>query len=266
MNRLFRFELRRMFRSKLIYIITGIFTFFTIINALSTAMSCRELGLTMTFQSLVTGTFNTFFYIYCIFLAAWIAPCFFCSDYSPGSVMPNVISHGYSRTKVFLAKYMAFLVFHVFMFVVPFIVGILTGCVFVDDFSTFNFSANQLHTLINILFSGFATMSLHVFISVVCKMRLSIVIGIFVSNPFVALIVCALPSLKPKFTDVSSFIMGWYPPFAYMKVFLSNVAQSMGLAQYIKIDFSHLILSSIILFALSFGGSLLITRRKEISK
>ena len=51
-----------------------------------------------------------------------------------------------------------------------------------------------------------------------------------------------------------------------MKVIIATVIEGIGASSVIKIDFSHLVLSSIILFALSFGGSIWVVSRKEISK
>lgn len=263
MGRLIKFELRRMFGSKLIYVITAIFTFFAITNALllgRVSIENKTIGL------LAGNLFNTVFFLYVIFLVTWITPNFICPDYSPGSVMSNVVSRGYSRTKVFLSKYIVLMIFHVFIFAVSLIVGFLVGSLYVTDFSGPLFSALQLNTLFNMLISCFATLNLHILISTLCKMRMAIVIGTFVSNPFLALIVCLLPAINNKLTELSSFIMGWYPPFAYMKVIVANFADSVGIGQFVKIDFSCLPISSLLLFVLSFGGALLVVRRKEISK
>ena len=129
-------------------------------------------------------------------------------------------------------------------------------------------SSLQIDIAVKMLIACFATLSLQVFFSVACKKKTSAFLSVLVSNPIIALIVCFAPliSRNKVILWISKFIQGWYVPFAYIKAVLSGLFDSAGISPFIKIDFEYLILSSIILFVLSFGGSILVVSRKEISK
>ena len=130
MGRLIRYELRKLFSSKLLYIITAIFTTRTVLQAIVLAFIENS-----SISMLVNSSLYGFFALYVLFLGAWIAPTFISPDYSSGGILPNVVSRGYSRIQVFLAKYISLIVFHVFAFVVSSAIGIIVGLPLVRDMS-----------------------------------------------------------------------------------------------------------------------------------
>lgn len=263
MGKLLKYELRKLFSSKLLYIITAIFTIRTVLQAITLAFIENS-----SLSTLVNSSLYGFFALYVLFVGAWIAPTFISPDYSSGGILPNVVSRGYSRIQVFLAKYISLIVLHVFAFVVSSAIGIIVGLPLVRDMSGTVMNSMQLDQLLKMFISCFATLSLQVFFSVTCKKKAAVFFSILSTNPFLALIIYLIPLASPgKFvTWLSNFIQGWYAPFAYMKVIIATVIEGIGASSVIKIDFSHLVLSSIILFALSFGGSIWVVSRKEISK
>lgn len=263
MGKLLKYELRKLFSSKLLYIITAIFTTRTVLQAIVLAFIENS-----SISMLVNSSLYGFFALYVLFVGAWIAPTFISPDYSSGGILPNVVSRGYSRIQVFLAKYISLIVFHVFAFVVSSAIGIIVGLPLVRDMSGTVMNSMQLDRLLKMFIACFATLSLQVLFSVACRRKSAVFFSILSTNPFLALIIYLIPLASPgKFvTWLSNFIQVWYAPFAYMKVVIATVIEGIGASSVIKIDFSHIVLSSIILFALSFGGSIWVVSRKEISK
>lgn len=273
MGRLIRYELRKLFLGKFLYVITAIFTIFPVLRAITkliailTAPSLSE-TLNSSLSSSVNSLLSGFFALYVLLVGAWIAPMFISPDYSNGGMLSNVVSKGYTRVEVFVAKYISLIVLHIFAFAVSFIIGFIVGLPFVNDTSGELMSSLQIDIAVKMLIACFATLSLQVFFSVACKKKTSVFLSVLVSNPIIALIVCFVPliSRSKVILWISKFIQGWYVPFAYIKAVLSGLFDSAGISPFIKIDFEYLILSSIILFVLSFGGSILVVSRKEISK
>lgn len=261
MGKLLKYELRKLFTSKFLYIITAIFTVDLVLRAV---LPANDKSLSSLVNSLLYG----FFALYVLFVGAWIAPTFFSPDYSHGGSLPNVVSRGFSRVEVFIAKYVSLIVLHVFAFAVSFLLGFIIGLPLAKSASGAVMSGVQINNALKMVISCFATLSLQVFFSVTCKKKAAVFFSILSTNPFLALIIYLIPLASPgKFvTWLSNFIQGWYAPFAYMKVVIATAIEGIGASSVIKIDFSHLVLSSIILFALSFGGSIWVVSRKEISK
>lgn len=264
MGKLLKYELRKLFSSKFLYIITAIFTARAVLQAITLAFIENS-----SLSTLVNSSLYGFFALYVLFVGAWIAPTFISPDYSSGGILPNVVSRGYSRIQVFLAKYISLIVLHVFAFVVSSAIGIIVGLPLVRDRSGTVMNSMQLDQLLKMFIACFATLSLQVLFSVVCRRKSAVFFSILSTNPFLALIVCFLPFLSPNGRFIpwlSKFIMDWYVPFAYIKLIISNAFEQIGASSVIKVDFSYLVISSIIMFALSFGGSIWVVSRKEISK
>lgn len=120
MGKLLKYELRKLFTSKFLYIITAIFTVDLVLRAVSPAND-------KSLSSLVNSLLYGFFALYVLFVGAWIAPTFFSPDYSHGGSLPNVVSRGFSRVEVFIAKYVSLIVLHVFAFAVSFLLGFIIG-------------------------------------------------------------------------------------------------------------------------------------------
>ena len=208
----------------------------------------------------------TVFFIYVILLGAWMAPGFFCPDYAPGSVLANVIPRGYSRIEVFFAKYITIIIMHVFAFAVSFSAGVAVGAAFVEGDLLPMFTSEQLNVISKMFLTCFSTLNLQILLSVLLKKKIASFVCLLVSNPALAFVLYILPVLNEKLEGISTFVQGWYPPFAYMKVIIAKTVTAAGLGSLVKIDFQNIVLSSIIMLVLTIGGTILILRKKEIYK
>lgn len=273
MGKLIKYEIRNLFSSKLLYVITAIFTIFPVFGAITKLITILidpalseivSSSLSETVNSLLSG----FFTPYVLFIGAWIAPMLISPDYSRGGMLSNVVSKGYTRVEVFVAKYVSLIVLHIFAFAVSFIIGFIVGLPFVKDASGELMSSLQVDIAVKMLIACFATLSLQVFFSVACGKKTSVFLSVLVSNPIIALIMFFVPWISESkvILWISKFIQGWYVPFAYIKAVIAGFLESAGISSFVKIDFEHLIISSIILFVLSFGGSILVVSRKEVYK
>ena len=96
MGRLIRYELRKLFSGKFLYVITAIFTIFPVLRAIIkliailTAPSLSE-TLNSSLSSSVNSLLSGFFALYVLLVGARIAPMFISPDYSNGGMLPNVV-------------------------------------------------------------------------------------------------------------------------------------------------------------------------------
>ena len=129
MGQLFRFETRKIIRQKSFYICFGISFLILVLNAIIMKISANDAGNDIVFSpvkfsmSAIVG--SSFIMLLGIFTALY------CCDDVSNNTMKNIYSKGYSRAKVFFAKYIvslsASLIVAIAFFLISFMLGKVLG-------------------------------------------------------------------------------------------------------------------------------------------
>lgn len=189
MKKLFRFELHKLFRMKSLYICMAVIAGIMFISALAinvvSGLPGNELkaaGLT------VSGTSNDAELNSIYFLTSAISGCnigiflaitvalFVCLDYTSGA-MKTIVAKGFSRTKIFIAKYIVALIIGILFSIIAMLTGFGFGGVF------FSFTGNgNMSIIINLLLQTLTVLadtSAYFFLAICFKkLGASIAIGV----------------------------------------------------------------------------------------
>lgn len=262
MGRLLHFELRRLFRGKLLYVFSGILTFFAIIICLPSknhAISAQE------------TVYNCICFIYMVYTAmigAWMVSLWLAPDYSRGGILPNVVSRGYSRISVFATKYITMLVLHAVAFAVAMVAGLAVGLPFSEGAMPQETAKQLVNPLLFMLISGLATMNLVVFVSVACGKRLGVVLSALITNPMAGFMAYIFSMFDGTTKQIGDFLINWYPPFGWIKVLTFNVLRESQAIRgiQVKLDLTQALIAALIITVPALGGAILIASRKEVNK
>ncbi len=126
MGKLLKFELRKIFRGKSIYICTAVSVFLVLIVALTSKLLTSETGVTLTASSLLKsclGDMNV------VLLSAIFTTVYICEDFSLGTIK-NIYGKGYTRNQVYFSKYIVCLISTLIMSILCLLVSYLYGVIF----------------------------------------------------------------------------------------------------------------------------------------
>ncbi len=134
MSNLIRFEFRKLFHHVSFYVIMGVSLLFTIVNGLLLLAAARliDMPIPTTIYDFVRGSITSNSMIFVgIFLAIFTT-----EDFNTGSIK-NIVSRGYSNSKVYFSKYLVSLIAVIAICLTAVIGGIIYGLIFFPEVGSF---------------------------------------------------------------------------------------------------------------------------------
>ncbi len=221
MNRLFKFEFRKLFRQKSFYICGGVLVGLILLSAFTmnlllsfsqdAAVSADGITVAMTAEdSVFSGLYMLTSALsgsdFSIVLAVFIA-LFVCSDHNNGT-LKNIIAKGYGRSAIYASKYIVSLIASTILTCVCWLTGFLSGTAFwgVGSLPEEGTALGFLGILLLQLLASFAYTSLFFMISALLKRTGgSIAVGIIAP-----LVVVMIVSMIDAFINSESFSLSEY--------------------------------------------------------
>lgn len=273
MSRLLSYELRKLFRGKMLYIFSLLFSVLPVMSNVIETLIFEHSGVSNagTFvRSLLPMLLTVSFLLYSLYMTMfgpWMTSLFFASDYSRGGLLPNVVSRGYSRTQIFFAKYIVLLIFHLFVFLFATGASLLSGFPYLQADFHAAIRPVQWHLVICEFASMLAVISFLALISVLFSQKMSVVFSVLLTSPMISLAVLIM-SFFEKTRAASALIMTWIPQFRFAWTAIVYMASSYEIpyVQVTKIDFVPVLISSAIWTVGSLFVAALVVRRKDINK
>ncbi len=245
MGKLLKFELRKVFRSKSLYICTAITVFLVLIVALTTKIAESEVDIVPTASSLTKSSFSE---MNAILLSSIFVSIYICEDYSLGTIK-NIYGKGYTRNQVYFTKYIVSLIASLIMTLSCFIVGYLCGLIFSHK------GTLEKDVIISVLLQllvSIGFLSCHYFVSMSIG-RLGICLAINIVAPTFVKAVLALIDIATK-----------WEKFHFSDYWLGNMLNAVQASEIpAKTQWTALI-GALVYIAIFLVSGFFINRRREI--
>ena len=195
MSNLIKFEFRKLFRHASFYVLLGVCLLWTVFNGLVLTLAAKlvpEIGVPTTIYDFTRSAISTNSMIFVgIFLAIFVV-----EDFANGSIK-NVVSKGYSNTKVYFSKYIVSLVAAIAMCLASILSGILYGLIFFKEAGSFDsvgyvipgifLSIVAYHSIFFLICISLRKMAPAIVLTIVGPMGLDLIlqlVGIFTQDKF----------------------------------------------------------------------------------
>lgn len=245
MGKLLKFELRKIFRGKILYICTAVSVLLVLIVALTSKFLASETEVTLTTASLLKGCLSD---MNVLLLSAIFISVYICEDFSLGTIK-NIYGKGYTRNQLYFSKYIVSLISTLIMSVACLVICYLFGVIFCHDATI---GKNVIISLLLQLLLVISYSSLYYFVSMsIGKLGICLAINI-IAPTFLSLFLTLIDGLtkweKFHFTDYWLTNM-----FSAIKV--SDVQ-----SKYLWIAF----IGGLIYIAITVVAGFFINRRREV--
>lgn len=246
MGKLLKFELRKVFRGKSIYICTAVSVFLVLIVALTSKFLSSETNVTLTTGALMKsclGDMNV------VLLSAIFTTVYVCEDFSLGTIK-NIYGKGYTRNQLYFSKYIVSLISTLIMSAACLLICYLFGVIFTNHDASLG--KDVIISILLQLFLMLSYTSLYYFVSMsIGKLGICLAINI-IAPTFLSLFLTLIDSLTK------------WEKFHFSDYWLTNMLSAIKVSE---VQNKYLWIASIgglIYIAITVVAGFFINRKREI--
>lgn len=246
MGKLLKFELRKVFRGKNIYICTGVSVLLVILSALILKAFGNSVDSNPTTASLVKSCLND---MNVLLLSAIFISIYVSEDFSLGTIK-NVLGKGYSKDKIYFAKYIVCLIATMIMSVACLLFSYLFGVIFCNHDASLG--KDVILSVLVQLIVVISYLSLYFFVSMsVGKLAFSVAINL-VAPGIVSLVLTLVDSLTK------------WEKFHFSDYWLKNMMSSLQASETSNKSMWIAFIGGLVYIAICLVAGFFINRKREI--
>lgn len=246
MGKLLKFELRKVFLDKNIYICTGVCMFLVLLVDITTKITAGDMSTSLTGANFAQSAIST---LNVILISGIFVSIYICEDFTLGTIK-NIYGKGYGKDVVFFTKFIVSLIAILMMSVLSMLTGYLYGVIFCSH--DLSISKEIIFSLLSQLLVVIAYLSLYFFVSITLRKNgSSIAINIVVP---IALEMILL--LVDTFLKLENFKFSTY--------WLGTMMSSLHASEIPTKSFIIAVVGSLIYIAIFLLAGFFINRKREI--